>query len=100
MKLSNIFSVILICIFVLQNCTIPESRKPYCPENGCLLEKREDPNERYSDEGNELEAYDQLQSLEVLDEFPYPPKSPSFIKRVKFRDQKRFFLHKAQKMLK
>ena len=91
MKLSKIFSVILICIFVLQNCTIPESRKPYCPENGCLLEKREDPNERYSDEGKELEDYDQLQSLEVLDEFPYPPKSPSFIKEGEVPRPKRIF---------
>ena len=91
MKLSKIFSVILICIFVLQNCTIPESRKPYCPENGCLLEKREDPNERYSDEGNELEDYDQLQSLEVLDEFPYPPKSPSFIKEGEVPRPKKIF---------
>ena len=91
MKLSKIFSVILICIFVLQNCTIPESRKPYCPENGCLLEKREDPNERYSDEGNELEDYDQLQSLEVLDEFPYPAKSPSFIKEGEVPRPKKIF---------
>ena len=91
MKLSKIFSVILICLFVLQNCTIPESRKPYCPENGCLLEKREDPNERYSDEGNELEDYDQLQSLEVLDEFPYPPKSPSFIKEGEVPRPKKIF---------
>ena len=91
MKLSKIFSVILICIFVLQNCTIPESRKPYCPENGCLLEKREDPNERYSDEDNELEDYDQLQSLEVLDEFPYPPKSPSFIKEGEVPRPKKIF---------
>ena len=91
MKLSKIFSVILICIFVLQNCTIPESRKPYCPENGCLLEKREYPNERYSDEGKELEDYDQLQSLEVLDEFPYPPKSPSFIKEGEVPRPKKIF---------
>ena len=91
MKLSKIFSVILICIFVLQNCTIPESRKPYCPENGCLLEKREDPNERYSDEGKELEDYDQLQSLEVLDEFPFPPKSPSFIKEGEVPRPKKIF---------
>ena len=91
MKLSKTFSVILICIFVLQNCTIPESRKPYCPENGCLLEKREDPNERYSDEGKELEDYDQLQSLEVLDEFPYPPKSPSFIKEGEVPRPKKIF---------
>ena len=91
MKLSKIFSVILICIFVLQNCTIPESRKPYCPENGCLLEKREDPNERYSEEGNELEDYDQLQSLEVLDEFPFPPKSPSFIKEGEVPRPKKIF---------
>ena len=91
MKLSKIFSVILICIFVLQNCTIPESRKPYCPENGCLLEKRENPNERYSDEGKELEDNDQLQSLEVLDEFPYPPKSPSFIKEGEVPRTKKIF---------
>lgn len=91
MKLSKIFSVVLICIFVLQNCTIPESRKPYCPENGCLLEKRENPNERYSDEGNELEDNDQLQSLEVLDEFPYPPKSPSFIKEGEVPRPKKIF---------
>ena len=91
MKISKIFSVILICIFVLQNCTIPESRKPYCPENGCLLEKREDPNERYSDEGKELEDYDQLQSLEVLDEFPYPPKSPGFIKEGEVPRPKKIF---------
>ena len=91
MKLSKIFSVILICIFVLQNCTIPESRKPYCPENGCLLEKREDPNEGYSEEGNELEDYDQLQSLEVLDEFPFPPKSPSFIKEGEVPRPKKIF---------
>ena len=91
MKLSKIFSVILICIFVLQNCTIPESRKPYCPENGCFLEKREDPNERYSDEGKELEDYDQLQSLEVLDEFPFPPKSPSFIKEGEVPRPKKIF---------
>ena len=76
---------------MLQNCTIPESRKPYCPENGCLLEKREDPNERYSDEGNELEDYDQLQSLEVLDEFPFPPKSPSFIKEGEVPRPKKIF---------
>ena len=91
MKLSKIFSVVLICIFVLQNCTIPESRKPYCPENGCLLEKRENPNERYTDEGNELEDNDQLQSLEVLDEFPYPPKSPSFIKEGEVPRPKKIF---------
>jgi uncharacterized lipoprotein len=91
MKLSKIFSVILICIFVLQNCTIPESRKPYCPENGCLLEKRENPNERYSDEGKELDDNDQLQSLEVLDEFPYPPKSPSFIKEGEVPRPKKIF---------
>jgi uncharacterized lipoprotein len=76
---------------VLQNCTIPESRKPYCPENGCLLEKRENPNERYSDEGKELEDNDQLQSLEVLDEFPYPPKSPSFIKEGEVPRPKKIF---------
>ena len=91
MKLSKIFSVILICIFVLQNCTIPESRKPYCPENGCLLEKRENPNERYSNEGKELEDNDQLQSIEVLDEFPYPPESPSFIKEGEVPRPKKIF---------
>jgi uncharacterized lipoprotein len=76
---------------VLQNCTIPESRKPYCPENGCLLEKRENPNERYGDEGKELEDNEQLQSLEVLDEFPYPPKSPSFIKEGEVPRPKKIF---------
>jgi hypothetical protein len=91
MKLSKIFSVVLICVFVLQNCTIPESRKPYCPENGCLLEKRENPNERYSNEGKELEDNDQLQSLEVLDEFPYPPESPSFIKEGEVPRPKKIF---------
>ena len=91
MKLSKIFSVVLICVFVLQNCTISESRKPYCPENGCLLEKRENPNERYSNEGKELEDNDQLQSLEVLDEFPYPPESPSFIKEGEVPRPKKIF---------
>ncbi|MFL2488376.1 MAG: outer membrane protein assembly factor BamC [Gammaproteobacteria bacterium] len=91
MKLSKIFSVVLICVFVLQNCTIPESRKPYCPENGCLLEKRENPNERYSNEGKELEDNDQLQSIEVLDEFPYPPESPSFIKEGEVPRPKKIF---------
>ena len=91
MKLSKIFSVVLICVFVLQNCTIPESRKPYCPENGCLLEKRENPNERYSNQGKELEDKDQLQSLEVLDEFPYPPESPSFIKEGEVPRPKKIF---------
>jgi uncharacterized lipoprotein len=91
MKLSKIFSVVLICVFVLQNCTIPESRKPYCPENGCLLEKRENPNERYSNEGKELEDNDQLQSLEVLDEFPYPPESPSFTKEGEVPRPKKIF---------
>lgn len=91
MKLSKIFSVVLICVFVLQNCTIPESRKPYCPENGCLLEKRENPNERYSNEGKELEDNDQLQSIEVLDEFPYPPESPNFIKEGEVPRPKKIF---------
>ena len=62
MKYSKIFSIILITVLVLQNCTIPESRKPYCPENGCLLEKRENPNERYDNEGQELETNGEFES--------------------------------------
>ena len=91
MKLSKIFSVIIICIFVLQNCTIPESRKQYCPEGGCFLEKRENPNERYSEEGTELTDKGQLESLETLDEFPYPAKSPSFIKEGEVPRPKKIF---------
>ena len=91
MKLSKKFSVVLIAIFVLQNCTIPESRKQYCPESGCFLEKRENPNERYSEEGDKLDDNGQLESLEVLDEFPYPPKSPSFIKEGEVPRPKKIF---------
>ena len=91
MKYSKTFSIILISIFVLQNCTIPESRKPYCPESGCLLEKRENPNERYVNEGQKLETNGEFQSLEVLDEFPYPPETPSFIKEGEMPRPKKIF---------
>ena len=84
-------SPILISIFVLQNCTIPESRKPYCPESGCLLEKRENPNERYVNEGQKLETNGEFESLEVLDEFPYPPETPSFIKEGEMPRPKKIF---------
>ena len=91
MKHSKIFSLILISIFVLQNCTIPESRKEYCPENGCLLEKRENPNERYKNEGDELKTNGEFESLDVLDEFPIPPKTPSFIKEGETPRPKKIF---------
>lgn len=91
MKYSKTFSIILISIFVLQNCTIPESRKPYCPESGCLLEKRENPNERYANEGQKLETNGEFESLEVLDEFPYPPETPSFIKEGEMPRPKKIF---------
>ena len=91
MKYSKTFSIILISIFVLQNCTIPESRKPYCPESGCLLEKRENPNERYVNEGQKLETNGEFESLEVLDEFPYPPETPSFIKEGEMPRPKKIF---------
>ena len=87
----QIFSLILISIFVLQNCTIPESRKQYCPENGCLLEKRENPNERYKTEGDELKTNGEFESLDVLDEFPVPPKTPSFIKEGETPRPKKIF---------
>ena len=91
MKYSKTFSIILISIFVLQNCTIPESRKPYCPESGCLLEKRENPNERYVNEGQKLETNGEFESLEVLEEFPYPPETPSFIKEGEMPRPKKIY---------
>ena len=91
MKHSKLFSIIFVSVFVLQNCTIPESRKPYCPENGCPLEKRENPNERYSNEGKNLISNGELESLEVLDEFPYPPETPSFIKEGEIPRPKKIF---------
>ena len=77
MKFIKIFSIILVSVLVLQNCTIPESRKPYCPENGCLLEGRPNPNERYVEEGEELNTGSELDSLEVVNEFPIPAKGQS-----------------------
>ena len=91
MKHSKIFSIVLISTLVLQNCTIPESRKQYCPEDGCLLEKRENPNERYSSEGEVLKTNGEFESLETLDEFPIPPKTPSFIKEGEMPRPKKIF---------
>ena len=91
MKHLKFYSTILISVFVLQNCTIPESRKPYCPERGCPLEKRENPNKRYENEGSELVTNGEFESLEVIDEFPYPPKTPSFIKEGEIPRPKKIF---------
>ncbi|RPG42803.1 MAG: outer membrane protein assembly factor BamC [Gammaproteobacteria bacterium TMED112] len=91
MKHLKIFSIVLISTLVLQNCTIPESRKQYCPEDGCLLEKRENPNERYSSEGEALKTNGEFESLETLDEFPIPPKTPSFIKEGEMPRPKKIF---------
>ena len=91
MKFIKIFSIILVSILVLQNCTIPESRKPYCPENGCLLEGRPNPNERYVEEGEELNTGNELDSLEVVNEFPIPAKGQSFIKEGELPRPKKIF---------
>ena len=91
MKFIKIFSIILVSVLVLQNCTIPESRKPYCPENGCLLEGRPNPNERYLDEGEELNTGNELDSLEVVNEFPIPAKGQSFLKEGELPRPKKIF---------
>ena len=91
MKFIKIFSIILVSVLVLQNCTIPESRKPYCPENGCLLEGRPNPNERYVEEGEELNTGNELDSLEVVNEFPIPAKGQSFIKEGELPRPKKIF---------
>ena len=91
MKFIKIFSIILVSVLVLQNCTIPESRKPYCPENGCLLEGRPNPNERYVKEGEELNTGNELDSLEVVNEFPIPAKGQSFIKEGELPRPKKIF---------
>ena len=91
MKFIKIFSIILVSVLVLQNCTIPESRKPYCPENGCLLEGRPNPNERYVEEGEELNTGNELDSLEVVNEFPIPAKGQSFIKEGDLPRPKKIF---------
>ena len=91
MKFIKIFSIILVSILVLQNCTIPESRKPYCPENGCLLEGRPNPNERYVEEGEELNTGNELNSLEVVNEFPIPAKGQSFLKEGELPRPKKIF---------
>ena len=76
---------------MLQNCTIPESRKPYCPENGCLLEGRPNPNERYVEEGEELNTGNELDSLEVVNEFPIPARGQSFLKEGELPRPKKIF---------
>ena len=91
MKFIKIFSIILVSVLVLQNCTIPESRKPYCPENGCLLEGRPNPNERYAEEGEELNTGSELDSLEVVNEFPIPAKGQSFLKEGELPRPKKIF---------
>jgi len=91
MKFIKIFSIILVSVLVLQNCTIPESRKPYCPENGCLLEGRPNPNERYVKEGEELNTGNELDSLEVVNEFPIPAKGQSFLKEGELPRPKKIF---------
>ena len=91
MKFIKIFSIILVSVLVLQNCTIPESRKPYCPENGCLLEGRPNPNERYVEEGEELNTGNELDSLEVVNEFPIPAKGQNFIKEGELPRPKKIF---------
>ena len=91
MKFIKIFSIILVSVLVLQNCTIPESRKPYCPENGCLLEGRPNPNERYVEEGEELNTGSELDSLEVVNEFPIPAKGQSFLKEGELPRPKKIF---------
>ena len=91
MKFIKIFSIILVSVLVLQNCTIPESRKPYCPENGCLLEGRPNPNERYVEEGEELNTGNELDSLEVVNEFPIPAEGQSFLKEGELPRPKKIF---------
>lgn len=91
MKFIKIFSIILVSVLVLQNCTIPESRKPYCPENGCLLEGRPNPNERYVEEGEELNTGNELDSLEVVNEFPIPAKGQNFLKEGELPRPKKIF---------
>lgn len=91
MKFIKIFSIILVSVLVLQNCTIPESRKPYCPENGCLLEGRPNPNERYVEEGEELNTGNELDSLVVVNEFPIPAKGQSFLKEGELPRPKKIF---------
>ena len=91
MKFIKIFSIILVSVLVLQNCTIPESRKPYCPENGCLLEGRPNPNERYEEEGEELNTGNELDSLEVVNEFPIPARGQSFLKEGELPRPKKIF---------
>ena len=81
----------MVSILVLQNCTIPESRKPYCPENGCLLEGRPNPNERYVEEGEELNTGNELDSLEIVNEFPIPAKGQSFLKEGELPRPKKIF---------
>ena len=79
MKLLIKFSLLILGIFILESCSVTENAEKYCPEDGCLL-VRENPNDRFAEEGAVSDLEEELEGLEISDDFPYPPEGQSYLK--------------------
>ena len=79
MKLLIKFSLLILGIFILESCSVTENTEKYCPEDGCLL-VRENPNDRFTEEGAVSDLEEELEGLEISDDFPYPPEGQSYLK--------------------
>ena len=79
MKLLIKFSLLILGILILENCSVTENAEKYCPEDGCLL-VRENPNDRFTEEGAASDLEEELEGLQISDDFPYPPEGQSYLK--------------------
>jgi hypothetical protein len=64
MKLLIKFSLLILGIFILESCSVTENTEKYCPEDGCLL-VRENPNDRFAEEGAVSDLEEELEGLEI-----------------------------------
>jgi len=79
MKLLIKFSLLILGILILESCSVTENTEKYCPEDGCLL-VRENPNDRFTEEGAASDLEEELEGLQISDDFPYPPEGQSYLK--------------------
>ena len=90
MKLIKKFNVALLGVFFITSCSVTDNTEKYCPEDGCLL-VRENPNDRFIEEGEESNLESEFEGLEIANEFPYPPEGQSYLKEGLIPRPKKIF---------
>ena len=90
MKLLIKFSLLILGILILESCSVTENTEKYCPEDGCLL-VRENPNDRFTEEGAVSGLEEELEGLQISDDFPYPPEGQSYLKEGLMPRPKKIF---------